>query len=173
MPPDDAPAGFPADAVALGRVAGAWGVQGWLRVSPFNDSRDSSLNGLRRWWLCGPAGARALDIESTRVHGDDILAKAVGVEDRDQAQALKGCEVMVGRAEFPRAAEGEVYWVDLIGCTVRNPRGDPLGTVAAVEEFGADPVLRVGQHLIPLVPRHVLAIDLAARAIVADWEPDY
>jgi 16S rRNA processing protein RimM len=187
MAPAGAPAGAadgpPADAVVLGRVTGAWGVRGWLRVVPFNDPHDSILNGQRRWWLRGRDGCRELEIEQVRVHGDAIVASIVGLDDREQAQALKGCEVMVSRAAFPEAKAGEVYWIDLIGCAVRNPAGEALGTVAAVEEFGAHPVLRLETtgadgapgtpRLIPFVPRYILQIDLPGRTLLADWGLDY
>jgi 16S rRNA processing protein RimM len=175
--------GLPADAGVLGKVTGAWGVRGWIRVAPFNDPRDSILLGQQRWWLRGHGGWRALEIDQARVHGDALVAKAAGLDDREQAQALKGCDVLVSRAAFPEASAGEVYWIDLIGCTVRNPAGETLGTVAAVEEFGAHPVLRVeadgadgvpgASRLIPFVPQVVRQIDLPGRAVLVDWELDY
>lgn len=164
-------------------MAGAWGLRGWLRIVPFNDSRDSILTGQPCWWLRGPGVCRLLRIEQARVHAEEIVARAAGLDDRDSAQALKGCEVLVSRAAFPPAAPHECYWIDLIGCTVRNPAGELLGVVAAVEEFGADPVLRLelpGEapggslaRLIPLVPACVLGIDLPGRRIVVDWQSDY
>ncbi|HLS56925.1 MAG TPA: ribosome maturation factor RimM [Zeimonas sp.] len=179
----DGPEELPADAVALGRVAGAWGVRGWLRVVPFNDPLDSILTVQPRWWLRGPHGCRMIEIEQARVHGGEIVAKAAGLDDRDRAQDLKGCEVLIGRSSFPRAQDGEVYWIDLIGCAVTNPGGDSLGVVVAVDEFGAHPVLRLEaqgesgrtavRRLIPFVPEYVLEIDLAGRRIVADWGLDY
>ena len=158
-------------------------MRGWLRVVPFNDPLDSILTVQPRWWLRGPHGCRMIEIEQARVHGDEIVAKAAGLDDRDRAQALKGCEVLVGRSSFPRAQDGEVYWIDLIGCAVTNPGGDSLGVVVAVDEFGAHPVLRLEAEgesgrtavgrLIPFVPEYVLEIDLAGRRIVADWGLDY
>lgn len=179
----NSPAELPADAVVLGRVSGAWGVRGWIRVTPFNDPRDSILIGQRRWWLRGRSGSRALEILQARAHGDEIVARLDGVDDRESAQALKGSEVLVSRAAFPETPPGEVYWIDLIGCAVRNPGGEPLGVVVAVDEFGAHPVLRLDttdaagkpgpQRLIPFIPERILEIDLAGRQLVADWEPDY
>jgi len=177
------PGELPADAVAVGRVSGAWGVRGGFRVTPFNDPRDSVLIGQLRWWLRGRAGCSVLEIEQARPHGAEIVATAAGLDDRERAQALKGCEVLVSRAAFPDTEPDEVYWVDLIGCAVRNPAGEPLGVVAAVDEFGAHPVLRLdtldeagrpgASRLIPFVPERILEIDLARRKILADWELDY
>ena len=181
--PAGATDGLPADAVVLGKVTGAWGVRGWIRVAPFNDPHDSILRGQQRWWLRGRDGCRELEIEQARVHGDALVAKAAGLDDREQAQSLKGCEVMVSRAAFPEANAGEVYWIDLIGCAVRNPAGETLGIVAAVDEFGAHPVLRVetagaddapgASRLIPFVPQVILEIDLPGRVLRVDWGPDY
>lgn len=158
-------------------------MRGWLRIVPFNDPRDSILTGQPRWWLRGPGICRLLEIEQARVHGDVIVARAAGLDDRERAQALEGCEVLVSRSAFPRAAPDEVYWIDLIGCSVRNQAGELLGVVAAVEEYGADPVLRLEPpgkapagapaRLIPLVPAYIVEVDLAGRRIVADWQPDY
>lgn len=168
----------PPDAIVVGRVVGAWGVHGWLRVTPFNDPRESVLLEQRRWWLRSEGRVRALDIEQVRIHGDALLARVHGVEVRESAQALAGAELLVGRSAFPTALADEVYWVDLIGCTVRNPAGETLGVVQAIDEFGADPVLRLdagsgaAPRLIPLVSRHILAIDLADRSILAEWALD-
>lgn len=173
----------PVEPVVVGRVVGAWGVRGWIRVAPFNDSRDSILPGLRHWWLQDGETTRALQIDESRVHGAEIVAKAAGIDDRDAAAALEGRAVLVARADFPSASDDEVYWVDLIGCTVRNPAGEVLGVVQRIEDHSAHPVLRVSEEpqagerrsdrLIPLVPAIVLSIDVAARDIVADWQRDY
>lgn len=173
----------PIEPVAVGRVVGAWGVRGWIRVAPFNDSRESILQDLRRWWLQDRESTRALQIAESRAHGAEIVAKAAGIDDRDAAAALEGCVVLVARADFPAASHDEVYWVDLIGCTVRNPAGEVLGVVQDIEDHSAHPVLRLSEEpqggdrrpdrLIPLVPAIVLSIDVSARDIVADWQRDY
>lgn len=175
---------LPADAIPVGRVRGAWGVRGWLRVTPFNDPHESLLPSQRQWWLRTAGAVRALEITSARPHGDDIVAKAAGIEDRDAAAALEGCEILIRRADFPRPSDDEYYWVDLIGCTVRNPAGETLGVVSAIENHAAHAVLRLSDtlptgaraapdRLIPLVPAFILAIDVEARSIVADWARDY
>jgi 16S rRNA processing protein RimM len=155
----------------VGRVADAYGVRGWVKVEPYNDPQASVLRTSRRWWLAtrGP-----LVIEGARVHGATIVAKAEGCDDRDAALALKGGEVCVRRADFPGSDEGEYYWVDLVGCRVSNPAGDDLGTVSSVEDYGAHPVLVTDdaagvRRLIPFVAAHLVSVDPAARAIVADW----
>lgn len=164
----------PADLIEVGRVVDAWGVQGWVKIEPFNDPADSVLRRVRRCWI---DGLRLVTLDKARVHGALILARPRGFEDRDQALSLKGQVLQVSRADFPASAEDEFYWVDLVGCQVINAQAFDFGRVAAVEDFGAHPLLRVqgehGERLIPFVGQWVLSVDLAARRVLVDWQPDY
>ena len=200
-----AAAGLPLDAVVVGRVAGSYGVRGWLRIEPFNEPEESVLLLAPRWFLQGaptavypasnpsglvgaagirpPAGVpfalRAeVQVENCRVHGAGLVAKVAGVEVKEQADALRGCEVSVRRIDFPDPGEDEFYWVDLIGCSVTTPDGVRLGEVEAVDHHGAHPLLRLrrddgGEQMIPFVSAHVLEVDVSGRRIVADWDPDF
>ena len=165
----------PSDLVAVGRVVDAYGIRGWVKVAPYNDPADSVLRWCRRWWFeqHGP-----LAIDGARVHGATVVCKPRGSEDRDAALRLRNAEILVSRSEFPRSDPGEFYWVDLVGCRVVSPGGDELGTVTSVEDFGAHPILKVGdgagrELLVPFVGAWIVSVDLAGRRIVADWQPDY
>ena len=174
--PASAAAGIavPADLVVVGRVAGAHGVRGWIKVVPFSDARDSVLRATTRWWL----GRAVHEVLDSRPQGTAVVAQLRGTSDRDAAEALKGAEVAISRAAFPVVGADEYYWIDLIGCEVSNPAGIVLGTVTELQDYGAHPVLAVRGRdgvgrLIPFVDRHVLSVDLAGRRIVADWDLDY
>ena len=93
---------------------------------------------------------------------------------REQAMALKGVELQVDRADFPPADEDEFYHADLIGCEVIGQGGARLGTVVAVDDHGAQQVLRLDDGLlIPFVEAIVTTVDLAARRIEVDWAADW
>lgn len=186
--------GFPADAVEVGRILGAWGVKGWIRVAA-HAADPQALFSSRRWFLRAddrprPAAAALppalLRITQSRRQGDDVVAAAQEVPDRDAAQALAGARVYVSRASFPTAAEDEYYWVDLIGLAVVNRDGEALGTVTDLIATGAHCVLRLkrpeaqdgmppaeAERLIPFVDAYIDRVDLAGRCIVADWGLDY
>jgi 16S rRNA processing protein RimM len=191
-------AGFPADAVEVGRVVGAWGVKGWIRVRPF--AKDpQALFSSRRWFLqppdapaAGPlsedADARLpplLRIVEAREHGDDVIAAVRDLNDRDSAEALRGVRVFVPRSSFPSTGDDEYYWVDLIGLQVVNRQGEALGEVTGLIDNGAHSVLRVcpdaagdAQHgeqerLIPFVDAYIDKVDLQARRIDVDWGLDF
>lgn len=176
----------PEDLVLVGHVSGAYGIQGWVRVRPYSAEADALLSA-KTWWLEKPAQRDALtDIEmlQAKVHGEDVVARLMGIADRNMAEALKGTAVHVRRSHFPALPDGEFYWVDLIGLTVENLQGELLGTVVDLMDNGAHPILRVNppqaseteklqELLIPFVDQFVKTVDQAARKITADWERDY
>lgn len=146
----DAP---PADLVELGRVSGAYGVQGWLRIRA-HASHSATLLNTKQWWLQSPATAIAdagdfycLDIIRVRVQGAHLVARAQGLTDRTQALALRGHTVWVPRSKFAPAEPDEYYWADLIGCLLygENDAGQSvlLGEVTDVSDNGAHALLHV------------------------------
>jgi 16S rRNA processing protein RimM len=177
---------MPADAVEVGRVAGAWGVKGWIRVVPHADD-PQALFSSRRWYVQPPEpptlGPRRgwpalLRVSQVRAHADGIVAGIHDLDDRDEAESLRGARLFVARSSFPTAGEGEFYWVDLIGLAVRNRQGEDLGTVAGLLDTGVHSVLRVApaegpERLIPFVDAYVDHVDLAGRCIHVDWGLDY
>lgn len=182
---------WPADAVEVGRVLGAWGVKGALKVEPYA-ADPQGLFSSKRWYLAAPrvGGAlgphagrvwpKVLRIAHARNQGDLVVATVHDLTDRDQAQALAGATVHVARSSFPTPGPDEYYWVDLIGLNVVDRQGSDLGTVVALQETGPHCVLRLstqaadgGERMIPFVSAYVDAVDLAARRIVVDWSSDY
>ena len=176
----------PADAVEVGRVLGAWGIQGGIKVKPYA-ADPQALFSSKRWFLEPPAVARPglvlppmLRIVSARTHGDGVVATAQELPDRNAAEAVQGARIFVSRASFPTPDEGEFYWVDLIGSTVVNRDGRALGTVDSLIDTGPHCVLSVqpadpdaAPILIPFVAAYVDRVDSAARRIEVDWGADY
>lgn len=171
----------PADLVLVAHVTGAYGIAGWVRLKPYSSEADALLHA-KTWWLDKPE-LHDVDVMQVRSQGEDIVARLMGIEDRNAAEALRGATVQVRRAHFPPLAEGEFYWVDLIGHTVVNLAGETLGTLAGLIDNGAHPILRVEvpaqgtekarELLIPFVDRYVTQVDTQAGVITVDWEKDY
>lgn len=144
---------FPDDAVEVGRILGAWGVKGLIKVQPFS-SDPQALFSTKRWFLQAPQEVAAPLVSALAAHpllkviqakeqGEVVVATVQDLQGRDAAQALRGARVFVSRASFPTAGQGEYYWVDLIGLTVVNRQGVVLGDVVGLMETGAHDVLRV------------------------------
>ena len=190
---DDPP--WPDDAVEVGRIVGAWGLKGWIKVHPFA-SDPQALFSSRRWFIkppeegavkrpgAPPASALPLLLKITEAkdHGDVVVALAQDVADRDAAEALRGARVFVGRSSFPTPDADEFYWIDLIGLDVVNREGERLGTVTGLIDTGPHSVLRVAptpgaaetdERLIPFVGAYVDDVSLAERRITVDWGLDF
>jgi 16S rRNA processing protein RimM len=175
---------IPDDLVQVGHIAGAYGLRGGIRVSPYSADADALLN-VKTWWLDKPA-LHPVQVRSAKYHSGDVTATLVDVADRSIAEALKGATVQVSRADFPALPEDEYYWSDLIGLDVVNVQGEALGKVADMMSNGPQSILRivppldsnapdtkVEERLVPFVDQFVKTVDLKARLITLDWGLDY
>ena len=173
----------PDDLTQVGYVAGAYGIAGAIRVTPFSTDADALLN-VKTWWLDKPS-LRSVSVRTTKLHGGDVVATLVGTAGRDAAQALKGAAVHVSRSEFPALEEDEYYWSDLIGLDVVNLQGEALGKVTDMMSNGPQSILRIEpvpdpaatdkapERLVPYVDQFVKTVDLKAKTITLDWGLDY
>ncbi len=175
----------PEDAVEVGRILGAWGVKGGLKVKPFSSDPQALFSSKR--WFVEPAEAKPghqvppmLHVVQAREQGEMVVATVQEVADRDAAAALAGARLFVARSSFPTPDDNEFYWVDLIGLTVVNADARPLGRVVGLLETGPHCVLRIrpeaadaDELLIPFVDAYVGRVDLPGRTIHVDWQADF
>jgi len=155
----------------MGRVADSYGVRGWLKVAP-DAGVAQDLVAAKQWWI----GAEAFSVSAAKVHGATVLGKLHGIENPEQARALKGKLVAVRREALPEPGEGRYYLADLVGLEVVNESGAPLGVVSRTYSNGAQDVIEVtGERtrLIPWVAAVVKGVDLAARRIEVEWGADW
>ena len=190
------PSGLPDDAIEVGRILDAWGVKGWLKILP-HSTLPEALFSAKSWFLQAPdskfrpgfnafSGTVAVKVDEAKTHSDSVVAKIDGLDDRDMAEALRGCRILLSRSSFPAATKDEYYWVDLIGLNVVNREGVALGCVRDLMATGPHSVLCVeytttredgssvvDERMIPFVAVYVDAVDLLAKSITVDWQPDY
>jgi 16S rRNA processing protein RimM len=155
----------------MGRVAGSYGVRGWVKVAP-QAGVDESLASAREWWL----GGEKRRVEQARIHSATVIAKLEGIETREQALLLKGAKVAVARSALPEAGEGRYYLADLVGLEVVNEQGLKLGTVRRWFSNGPQDVMEVAGdrvRLVPWVPAVVKKVDLESKRIEVEWGADW
>ena len=183
---------LPADAIEVGRIADAWGVKGWFKVLPHSVSPEALFSS--KCWYLQPSGRGAktfsgtvcLSIKEAKEHSVSVVAAAHEVPDRNAAEALRGARIFVARSSFPTPGKDEYYWVDLIGLSVVNREGLALGAVKELLSAGPQTVLvleyanpgetgatQTRERMIPYVSAFVDGVDLTARRITVDWQPDY
>ncbi len=170
-----------AEIVVLGKIVGAYGLRGAVKIFPHADD-PLAWGKLGYWWLAREGDADAAwqrtRVVSCKLHGDLVVAELECLPDRNAAEAARGVLVGVPRTELPPAGSNEWYWADLIGLAVENRAGEVLGEVLGLIETPANAVLRVGdgvnkERLLPFVAAVVLEVDLPARKVRVDWEADW
>ncbi len=124
--------------VALAAVAGAHGIQGEVRLKLFAQSAGSLAR-----HKCVFVDGQPMTLRDVRANGKAVIARFDGIADRSEAEALRGKLVEVDRAELPPLEEGEYYHADLIGLPCVDEAGTRLGTVAAIENFGAGDLIEL------------------------------
>lgn len=175
--------------LVVGRITGCYGIRGWVRIHPYTEHPESFL-AYGQWRLRRRDGLVPLPIDQGRVHGRAVVAHIQGVDDRTEAQALRGLEVVMREDALPPLEEGEFYWRQLEGLEVWSRDGKDgkdgddgvlLGKVDHLIETGANDVLVVRacpgsrddrERLIPYLPGStVTAVDLEAGRLEVDWFP--
>lgn len=157
--------------VCLGEILGAHGLGGEVQLRAFTD-RPEAIAGYGP--LQDESGGRCFEILKLRLAKKGPVARLEGVEDREAADALKGVRLFVGRDRLPAAGEDEWYHADLIGLGVEASDGTPLGSVVAVQNFGAEDLLEIKPAaggptwLLPFRPATVPEIDLEGGRLVID-----
>jgi len=181
--------------VVMGRVVAPYGVFGWLKVLPDTEVIDGLFD-YDHWWLGKGDDWREMVVETAKIHNDVIVVKLQGINDRDAAFACKGKQIAVPRAQLPEPEENEYYWSDLIGLQVKNLQGVDLGVIDDILETGANDVLvvknapvkaeatekivadkavkeKAQERLLPFIASVVLEVDLKAKTMLVDWDPDF
>jgi len=163
--------------ILLGRVHGAFGVRGELKLESFTEPRNALFR-YQPWTLRDAQGReRELLGASGRETSKGVVATFPDVIDRDAAEALRGTEVWVSRSALPLPKPGEYYWVDLEGLRVANVEGVDFGRVSHLFSTGANDVLVVQgerERMVPfLQPDYIRSIDFDAQLIVVDWDADF
>jgi 16S rRNA processing protein RimM len=159
------------DLVLVGAIAGAFGVQGEVRLRSFTAQPDAIVDYAPFFHA---DGRPALTPKSWRPVKDGIAVVALEVSSREDAMALRNTKLYVPRAVLPPADEDEYYHVDLIGLSVEALDGAPLGTVRAVIP-GPQDLLDIegtpgakSSWFLPFTKALVPVVDLAGQRLVAE-----
>ncbi len=169
--------------ITLGKVGAVYGIKGWLRIHSFTDEPDAILDYFP-WSLKLGNNTRTVDITDWRKHNKGLIVKVGGIDDRDNAQALVGSEILINESTLPTLSQGDYYWRDLIGMAVITTKGYDLGVVSDMLETGANDVLVVKanlndgfskkERLIPyLLEQVVESVSIENKQICVDWDPGF
>jgi 16S rRNA processing protein RimM len=162
----------PVRRVVLGRIAGLYGIRGWVKVY----SETSPIENIFSYepWIVGVSERR---VSEWRRHGKGLVAHLVGFDEREAARKLIGEPVAIRRDQLPPPSGDEFYWVDLQGLEAETLDGRSLGRVSHLIETGANDVLVIRgerERLVPFVwGQFVADVDFERGRIQVDWDPDF
>jgi 16S rRNA processing protein RimM len=157
------------DLILVGRVAGAFGIKGEVRITTFT-AEPLAVVDYRT--LLREDGSPALTLSGGRVAKGGVVARAREIETREQAEAARGLRLYIPRAVLPPVEdEDEFYIADLVGLVVVSPQGEALGRVRSVRDFGAGDLLEIeppaGESWwLPFTKDAVPEVSMAERRIV-------
>ena len=130
--------------IVLGVLQGAHGVNGLVKMKWYTGRAE----GLSAYGPVTLSGGKVYNIALKFVNNKYAICVLDGIKTKEQAELLKGKEVSVERAELPKLNKGEFYEVDLVGCVVEDLKGKKIGVVSAIHNFGAGPLVEIGDELI-------------------------
>jgi len=157
--------------VMVGKVHGAFGVRGWLRVESFTEVELDILD-YQPWFIDG----REYHVAEGKPHGRGLVVRLDEIDDRDYAEALHGKDIAVPSSQLPAAEPGEYYWRDLLGLKVVTVEGAELGVIESMMETGSNDVMVVKgerERLLPWIDSTVVNVDLKARVVTVQWDPEF
>ncbi|WP_244488763.1 ribosome maturation factor RimM [Bosea sp. Leaf344] len=131
---------LPDSLVLLGVIGAAHGVKGEVRIKAFT----ADPLAIADYGPLTDETGRLHEIIAVRPAKEVVVARLEGVSSREAAEALNGVRLHVARDRLPPPEdEDEFLQADLIGCAVVGPDGAVLGTVTAVENYGAGDLLDI------------------------------
>lgn len=119
--------------ILVGKIVAPQGLRGEVRVQTFT-SDPSDIKTLK---------IENIDLQFIRSVGTDVaICKIYGINDRNEAEKLRGTELFINRQSLPKLPQGEYYQTDLIGMTVMVS-GKEIGKVSSIQNFGAGDILEL------------------------------
>lgn len=169
----------------LGRISGVHGVRGWVKVESYAQPPENIVR-YQPWRLQLLDNVQDVLALDAKVSGKALVVKLEGIDDRDQALALRQHTILIDAQQLPELEQGQYYWHQLEGLQVVSQfEGTTyhLGKVDKLLETGANDVLVViaddnsidaRERLIPYLPNQVVSqVDLATGIITVDWDPSF
>ena len=125
--------------VLVGVIVGAHGIKGEVKLKSFTSDPLS----IDRYGPLQSSSGKQFEIAKLKAAKDDFIASLKNVNDRNEAETLKGVELFVARGKLPKLKTHETYAHDLMGLDVVLENGTTLGKLVGMPNYGAGDLLEV------------------------------
>jgi 16S rRNA processing protein RimM len=167
--------GTPRDSVLVGVIVGAHGIRGEVKLKSFTSDPLS----IGRYGPLQSSSGKQFEISKLKAAKDEFIASLKNVNDRNEAETLKGVELFVAREKLPKLKTHEAYAHDLMGLDVVLESGSTLGKLVGMPNYGAGDLLEVAVDgktetvLIPFTNAFVPQEDFTSGKIIVNLPEGY
>ena len=129
----------------IGRITAVFGVRGWVKLSSFTQQPEKIFD-YQPWQVDKQGKNQTIEVDEWKIHGDGLVARLKGIDDRDLAQTWCGNYILVDKSLLPDLSSDDFYWHQLEGLAViaqHEGQQVRLGVVKSLLETGANDVLVV------------------------------
>jgi len=155
----------------IGTITKAHGLKGEVKIWSTSDTPEYYLN-VENFWIERDSGISSISVLSMRLQDKIWITRFQDINTRNQAEELKGCRVLLEDDQIRPLEPGEFFQHQIIGCTIEDLHGTPLGKVTEILETGANHVYTVQgkekEFLIPAIPAIIKNVDIEQKIIQID-----
>ncbi len=156
----------------IGQIVGVHGIKGNCKFRSYAESLSVFQSDGVVLVATSDGRQKPYEINWVKPHAKTALISFKGVDTRDRAEALIGCELFIEKSRLPDPEDGSYYWFDLIGLEVFDIDQKYLGRLESIIETGSNDVYVVQEGdteiLIPALESVVQNIDLKKRRMQVD-----
>jgi len=157
--------------VPLGEIVTTHGLNGWLKLNPFNLDTTALASGAEV--VLEKAGEQSAHrIEASHPHRNQFLVKLEGVNSIDAAASHIGATLCVREAALAALEPGQYYHYQVVGFEVYDLSGTRIGTISATMSTAGGEIYVIQgaekEHLIPAVKEIIEKVDFSARRVIVD-----
>lgn len=172
LPPKEA-----ADLIIVGQIGAPYGVKGWSHIQSFTSPVESILT-YHPWYIKHKDGWVLVENEVGRRHGESVVVKLKGVEDRDRAAMFTQSKIAVKRSQLAVLPKDVFYWTDLEGLSVKLTSGESWGHIRHLYQNAGTDIMLIDhegkEYHIPFIMHDtVVKVDFDLRQVIVDWDFAY
>jgi len=155
--------------VPLGEIVTTHGLNGWLKLNPYNLDTTALSNGVEV--VLEKAGERSLHrLETSRAHHRQLLVKFDAVDSIEAAEKYVGATLLVGEDTLESLPPGQYYQYQVVGFEVFSVGGARIGRIAGIMSTPGDDLYVVQdadkEYLIPAIREFVEKVDFTSGRVI-------
>ena len=156
--------------VAVGKISGAVGLKGEIKITRWSDSVERFTQLQKVWIGHDSENSREFAVEEVRINGKNTVVRLGGVVTRSAAEQLKDQLMLIPGADIAQPPEGSFFIDDVLGMNVVTEEGKRVGIVREILRLPSNDLWQVdsGSKLIsiPAVKEFIRNVDLQTRTVV-------